>query len=241
MLDKQARKALAEHCVYCRRMDRMNVPLLGTLTKMIFGKPLKFPKMHVGHVKYGDQPQSLTVDKWWYKGADLYEAYDTTQVFDQAYPLGSYSMLPPWYQFSGSFVNWNWRKAVQLSKIYLRQYSRTILLAAGVFAGGAIAHAFGPDKAPEPETVETAEVAEAGRLVGSEATAQGATPSVPLVHRLRVARMVDHGNGRRLTFADGDIEYTQAAVEAIGVSVARVGNCRYRLTQQDTTALVDCF
>lgn len=241
MLDKQARKALAEHCVYCRRMDRMNIPLMGTLSKMLLGKSLKFPKWHVGHVKYGDQPQSLTVDKWWYKGRELYTAYDTTQVFADDYPHGCYSMLPPWYWYQSGFVAWNWRKIMQLTKIYLRQYSRTILLAAGVFAGASVAHAFAPEKQSATPTPVAVEIDQAsGSLPGSVANGQGATPALPLVYRLRITSFASDNFGTRVRFSDGFTEYSPDALQAIGISAARTGRCRYRLDYGMYTALLDC-
>ena len=56
IVDKQARLALAEHTVFCRRLDRMQVPILSTLVWFFtLGQGrLPFPKLHIGIVKYGD-------------------------------------------------------------------------------------------------------------------------------------------------------------------------------------------
>lgn len=96
-MDKQARKAFAEHVVYCRRTDRFNVPFISTIFKYVMDKPLPFPKVHVGFVKYGDSQNSPDVDKWWYRGKQLYDAYDTTQIYSDSYNSGLYQMLPPYY------------------------------------------------------------------------------------------------------------------------------------------------
>lgn len=80
-LDKQIREAIIEHMVICRRTDRMPIPFVGGLLKLV-GFTGKFLKMHLGIVKYGLNSQSLTVDRWWYHGAKYYNAYDTRQIFD---------------------------------------------------------------------------------------------------------------------------------------------------------------
>lgn len=86
-IDKQVREALCEYHVICRRMDRLKVPVIG----------LKLPKVHVAFVKFGMERDSVTAEKWWYKGRHLYAGYDTTQRFSASYPHGLYSYLPPWH------------------------------------------------------------------------------------------------------------------------------------------------
>lgn len=86
-IDKQVREALCEYHVICRRMDRLKVPVIG----------LKLPKVHVAFVKFGMERDSITAEKWWYKGRHLYAGYDTTQRFSASYPHGLYSYLPPWH------------------------------------------------------------------------------------------------------------------------------------------------
>jgi hypothetical protein len=91
VMDSQARDSFAEHVVYCRRFDRFKVPLLHH-----FG--FKFPKLHMGLVKYGDRDSSPTVDRWMYRGVHLYNAYDTEQKFtDNDEIKGLATVLPPYY------------------------------------------------------------------------------------------------------------------------------------------------
>lgn len=215
MLDKQVRKSLAEHCVYCRRMDRIKLPVIGWIGSVVGDKPWTFPKLHVGIVKYGDQPQSLSVDRWLYRGKDLYEAYDTTQVFTEDRHTGMYSLLAPWYRFQGSFVKWTWRKRLKLTKIYLRQYSRTLLLASGVFFGAIVSAAFMPNvETPEALPVESENAQVSSVPVGFGARGD---EGLPLVFRIRVQSLFDVGKGRRVTFTDGMTSYSDAALQAIGV------------------------
>lgn len=96
IIDKQARLALAEHVVWCRRMDRIPIPILSWIVKAATGYRLTFPKVHFAIVKYGDTTQHLTVDRWVYRGRDLYSCYDTKQVFkDDGEGLATY--LTPWH------------------------------------------------------------------------------------------------------------------------------------------------
>ncbi len=80
IIDKQIRDTLCEHLVICRRLDRLAVPVFGAVAKL-FGLKLRPPQIHVGSVYCGDNVQALRVDRWWYRGTDLYGAYDTAQVF----------------------------------------------------------------------------------------------------------------------------------------------------------------
>ncbi len=95
LLDKQARDALAEHTVFVKRLDRLRLPLVGKITKL-FGFEIRPPKVHLAIVKYGDTAQHPTVDKWYYRGTDLFKLYDTEQVFTDS-QTGNYSYLTPWH------------------------------------------------------------------------------------------------------------------------------------------------
>ncbi|ELV8681518.1 zonular occludens toxin domain-containing protein [Vibrio fluvialis] len=148
IVDKQARLALAEHTVFCRRLDRMQVPFLSTIVWLLTLGQLRLPmpKLHVGIVKYGDNVNSLTVDKWMLWGTDLYSCYDTKQMFMNNYPHGLYSVLPPWYTHGRYTVSLTPRNVMRITRIYLRKYSRIALFSVGVLLGAAIWHF----SAPEP-------------------------------------------------------------------------------------------
>jgi hypothetical protein len=91
--DAQIVRSLCEHLVVCRRMDRFKVMGIG------------LPKVHIANVYYGRSTE-VRVERWTYKGADLYRAYDTRQVFrdgveylDQG-PVdmrAPYTMLSAWH------------------------------------------------------------------------------------------------------------------------------------------------
>ncbi|KAA8597326.1 hypothetical protein F0Z19_4014 [Vibrio cyclitrophicus] len=151
IVDKQARLALAEHTVFCRRLDRMTVPIISTLIWILtLGQGrVPFPKLHIGIVKYGDNQNSLTVDKWVFFGKDLYTAYDTKQMFRSNYEDGVYSVLPPYYTHGRYAVPYNLRNIMRLTKIHARKYSRFLCFALGALL------TLGMSMLLMPETPET--------------------------------------------------------------------------------------
>lgn len=139
IMDKQARLALAEHVVYCRRSDKLNIPLIGSIFNVISGARFSLPKVHFGIVKYGDSINSITVDKWIYTGKSLYSAYNTKQAFTDNYPHGAYSYVPPYLTHGQFSVKRGFRYHMRMTKIYFKKTNRLILmvsfLALGLGAG----------------------------------------------------------------------------------------------------------
>lgn len=133
VVDKQARLMLAEHVVYCRRMDRISIPLISTILSIADSR-VTLPRFHLGIVKYGDQPGSLVVDRWWYRGDNLFKAYDTRQAFSQFYPHGPHSVLPP-LKTVRNYATRNGDFYMRLSRILWRRYSRPLLAIVGLLAG----------------------------------------------------------------------------------------------------------
>lgn len=96
MLDKQIREAFGEHLVVCKRLDRLNVPVVGGLFSLL-GARISPPKIHVGIVRYGLSHTDPVVDKWFYRGTSIYKGFDTEQVFDRATSPAMFSYLSPYY------------------------------------------------------------------------------------------------------------------------------------------------
>jgi len=98
-IDKQVREALVEYLVVCRRLDRLKIPFVGGLLSFLSGGLIKgmMPKLHFAIVRYGTSPDAVIADRWVYLGRDLYDAYDTRQVFSPRYASGLYSYLTPWH------------------------------------------------------------------------------------------------------------------------------------------------
>jgi len=106
IVDKQIRMTMCEHLVMCRRLDRIRVPFLSSITQAIFGIRLTLPKIHRAKVHYGDNEQSIVSDVWSYRGHHLYPAYDTRQVFsedkltlddNEVDMRASYTLLSHWH------------------------------------------------------------------------------------------------------------------------------------------------
>ncbi|MGE6606798.1 zonular occludens toxin domain-containing protein [Halomonas sp. NPDC076908] len=135
IMDKQARVALAEHVVYCRRLDRVAVPFVGAIYSAFVGSKMPMPKVHLGIVKYGDSPQSLTVERWTYTGRHLYPAYDTKQAFSDHYPHGTYSVLPPWLTHGMHRVPRDARFYMKMTRIYWKRFNRPFLSLASFALG----------------------------------------------------------------------------------------------------------
>lgn len=105
-MDKQMRDLFAEHVVYCRRFDRMKIPFITSITSLFKDGGIRAFRSHVGIVKYGDNSESDIVDRWWYRGTDLFNAYDTEQGFSDD-SCGLSSVLPPNYVYGRYHSKWD--------------------------------------------------------------------------------------------------------------------------------------
>ncbi|ECF5746721.1 hypothetical protein REI38_000823 [Salmonella enterica] len=135
IVDKQARLAVAEHVVYCRRTDRINIPFIGGLFRLFTGRKLPLPKVHVGIVKYGDAQHAPTVDRWVYTGRDLYASYDTNQLFLSDYDKGSFSYIPPYFTHGQFCAKLDLNFIMRMTKIYFKRYNRVFLIASFLALG----------------------------------------------------------------------------------------------------------
>ncbi len=105
LLDKQIRDALVEYSVVCRRMDRLKIPVIGPMVSTLTSGLVKgtMPKVHVATVRYGMGAASMHADTWFYRGAELYGAYSTTQVISESSP-GMHSLV--WYATDAERAKW---------------------------------------------------------------------------------------------------------------------------------------
>jgi hypothetical protein len=97
LMDKQIRDALAEYVVTCKRLDRLKIPIIGSLIRIftLGRKRGMMPKLHVATVYYGVGPTAMVSEAWRYRGVDLYPCYSSAQIIrdDDA---GQYSCT--WYE-----------------------------------------------------------------------------------------------------------------------------------------------
>lgn len=98
-VDKQLRDSLLEYVVRLNRLDRLKVPVVSGLIKLATAGATEgtLPRMHVGVVRLGASPDGLVADRWIFRGDDLNDAYNTTQVFSDAYPHGVHCLLSSWH------------------------------------------------------------------------------------------------------------------------------------------------
>lgn len=81
-LDKQLRDGLIEIVGRIRRTDRIKIPLTG----------ISLPRMHIANMRYGTNPQDVVIERWWSRGEDVFQCYDTAALFEDS--DGPYSVLP---------------------------------------------------------------------------------------------------------------------------------------------------
>lgn len=98
-IDKQIRDSLFEYVVRMNRLDRMRVPFLSGMVKTMSAGALtgNMPRVHIGVVRMGSSADGLVADRWIFRGDDLNNAYNTTQVFSDSYPHGIHTLLSPWH------------------------------------------------------------------------------------------------------------------------------------------------
>jgi hypothetical protein len=98
-VDKQLRDSLLEYVVRLNRLDRMKVPFISGALKLLTAGATEgnLPRLHIGVVRLGAMPDALVADRWVFRGDDLNNAYNTTQVFSESYPHGVHCLLPAWH------------------------------------------------------------------------------------------------------------------------------------------------
>lgn len=97
-VDKQLREAFIEFVVRHTRFDKVRVPFIGGFLSALFGKKAGyFPKFHTAVTRLGCNPQDMKTDSAAFTGQDIEKCYDTRQVFVEAYPHGTHSVLSPWH------------------------------------------------------------------------------------------------------------------------------------------------
>lgn len=141
LLDSQARDALGEMTAFCKRLDRVAVPVIGTAFKALTGSKLKPPKVHMARVVYGIREQDLLSDRWVYRGTSFYSMYETKQIFTPEYPHGTFSYLPPWHTTGRFRCNRDWEFFMRMTRIAWKRFKSPVALAAGVLVGVAMAAA----------------------------------------------------------------------------------------------------
>lgn len=107
LVDKQLRDSLFDQFGSTRRLDKVQVPIVGRLAG-VMGIKLRMPKWHVATIRYGLQPGAPLCDSIWLRGQDLYRAYDTTQKINPDGGVKSgegFQYLSHW-DLRGRYMGW---------------------------------------------------------------------------------------------------------------------------------------
>jgi len=98
-VDKQLRDSVLEYVVRFTRLDRLKVPFLSPVIQLATAgmHDGSMPRLHIGVVRLGSNPDAIVADRWVFRGDDLNKAYNTTQVFSDTYPHGIHSLLSSWH------------------------------------------------------------------------------------------------------------------------------------------------
>lgn len=111
LIDKQVRESLIEIQGTVRRMDKIAVPLLSPLWKYFTGDQLHFPKIHYVALLYGFNQGAPIADRWFWRGTDLYEAYDTLQRISPVTGQQGLSTMLSAYDLKGRYMKkWDLRR-----------------------------------------------------------------------------------------------------------------------------------
>jgi len=215
VVDKQARLSLAEFVVYCRRIDKIKIPYIHWLLKLVTFGTFKLPKLHISTVKYGDSPTALTVDKWIYEGSSLYSCYDTKQIFSDSYESASYCVLPPFYytsprsKFGLSFI-------MRITKLYFKRSKRLTLILLGVI------------------------VTILSQSIYSKYFQSIPDNKINSLNSVYIDSYTKLGNQSNYTFITPDGIKTQSDFEKLGVSVTHVSSCSAKLNLNGVSYEVAC-
>lgn len=135
MVDKQAKLALAEFTVHCKKSGNFSIPVISSITKLLLDFSVRLPKGHIARVVYGEKFTDPMLERWVYRGTDLYKAYDTKQAFLANYEDGLYSLVPPW-QLKGRYqCPRDMRFYKRMARIILKKYHWAALLLGGALFG----------------------------------------------------------------------------------------------------------
>jgi len=98
-IDKQLRQSLCEYVVRMSRLDRMKIPFVSAGLRFVTAgmSDGSLPRLHIGVVRLGTSPDGIVADRWHFRGDDLNDAYNTTQVFSDSYPHAIHCLLPSWH------------------------------------------------------------------------------------------------------------------------------------------------
>ena len=254
ILDSQMREAIGEHVVYCRRLDRIQVPILGALVKMLTGIRLALPRMHVAKVVYGLSAKDMVSDRWVYRGNDLFACYDTRQAFLKDYPHGVHSLLTPWHVKGRFMVARDWRFYMRMTKIAFRRVRVPIAFGVGMLtgvsalAGTAFADLYRRGVEDQQAEFQQAVEAAAAELAQVQESADGTESVLAELDGYRIVSSIQYGKSVRYVLEapaaeeGGEPRRTDSgALIDAGYEVLGRSNCALDVTQGAQSKRITCL
>ena len=232
MIDKQVREGIGEHVVSCQRADRLGIPFVTGIGKL-FGVNIRPPKIHLAIVKYGTSSLSPVVDRWVYNGADLYDAYDTRQVFG-ANDCGLNSLLPP-YTIYGQYYSRKqhakdqYQKTKKTFKSFLQSAKRTFFLL-GVAAGYAITALASDDPETKPHETTTN---------SKKQEEEAPTPVLHELDHIRITALVKQRHSFEYYFWD-ELNQDSFNPASLGYKVRLISDCKASLIKMNERYDITC-
>lgn len=263
ILDSQARDAIGELLVECRRLDNLRIPFISAPLKILTGINLKLPRIHRAKVTYGD---GLISDVWVYRGNDLFHCYQTDQMFLQNYPHGTYSMLTPWHIHGRYKKPLTPERIMRITKIYWKRFKSPIALSSGLLAGVALMFAVNTNSL-QHELVNTemmtqqraklkTDIEKHNKPVQDKKSQSSASAApvdqkpAPMTARERLAALFEN---MRITgtirengvynyfFQSGDIKLSTRDLISMGFAVSPIAECAANISQDDVKLIVRCI
>lgn len=258
ILDSQAREAIAELLVTCRRLDKIRVPFIAPLIKTLTGFNVSFPRIHRARVTYSD---GLLSDVWTYRGNDLFDCYDTRQKFSSSYPHGTHSILTPWHTHGRFAVPMNWKNIMRLTKIHWKRFKSPVALVTGLLLGLCLGVFHNAEqiqrnivryelmKKAETENQQPVKpVPQNSTEPVKDAPAKNAAPDTQtrlsaFLSNVRILSSYNINDLRLYTFSSGEPNkyLTSSELSGMGFAIKPLSDCMAELTYNETKTLVRCL
>ncbi len=124
-LDKQIRETQIEYSIIIKRTDKWPIPFVTSFSALLLGdkNKIKFPKGQLVITKHGVERDSLVISRRWYRSQELYDAYDTQQIFQPSPSafdwdfVGLHTQLSAWH-LRGRYMQAEFSRVVYLKALF---------------------------------------------------------------------------------------------------------------------------
>lgn len=245
LLDSQARDAIAELVVYCRRLDNIRVPFIGPFVKTLTGYRLALPRIHRARVCYVGV--DIISDIWNYRGNELFSCYSTDQLFLADYPHATHCVLPPWYTHGRYAVPMTWSNKVRITKIYWKRFKSPVALATGLLLGAFFAFLrFAPVTATASDVASSSASSSSATSVSSSLSSLSPPPLIDRLKNMRITGMYTVNGDMRYQFSsyespEGDSYITDDDLTQSGITLAKRSPCRVDAFYGEAQVTIICL